>query len=197
VLAHLSQAVPGPQLAAALAGVDRATVGADDLVVLAAARCRQIAHDHGQLLADLALLLDAYRGPDTPKILHQDAIPLAALEVAAELRWTRGSAQYWVALADDLVYRLPEVHAAMLAGQVDLPRCRVFSDLLAGVDDPIAHKVVDQILPDAATLTTGQLRSGSANSSTPRSRSRRRSNMRRASGAGGCRPLWTVTAVPC
>jgi hypothetical protein len=149
---------PGPELAAALAGLDRATVDSDDLVVLAAARCRQIAHEHGHLLSDLAALLQAYRGPDTPPEIAETAVPLAALEVAAQLRWTRGTAEYLVGLADDVVFRLPAVHAAMLAGRVDLPRCRVFSDLLICADDAVARKVADQVLPDAPALTTGQLR---------------------------------------
>ncbi|MGE5828812.1 MAG: hypothetical protein ACM30G_10700, partial [Micromonosporaceae bacterium] len=44
---------PGPGLAAVLAGLDRASLAGPDLIVVARARARQLAHEQAQLLADV------------------------------------------------------------------------------------------------------------------------------------------------
>ncbi len=63
-------------------------------------------------------------------ILTRMAMPgeFSADEVRAALMLTRraADAQFW--LAHDLVTRLPQVHAAMLAGMLDEPRARVLSE---------------------------------------------------------------------
>lgn len=137
--------------------VDRSTVDGCDLVELIRARCRLIAAEHGRLLADLVALVDQWRAPDTPAVLAEGAMESAALEVATALRWTHRAAEAWLALAEDTVRRLPAVHAALLAGGIDLPRARVFCHELSAADDAVATQVVDRLLPQAGTLTTGQL----------------------------------------
>jgi hypothetical protein len=44
---------PGPELAVAVASVDRSRLGGSDAITLAQARARLIAHEQAQLLADL------------------------------------------------------------------------------------------------------------------------------------------------
>ncbi len=82
----------------------------------------------------------------------------AAFEVAAALTLTRQAATMQLALAADIVRRLPEVHAAMCRGDLDLAKARVFSDVLSTLEGPVARRVVASILPVAPSLTTGQLR---------------------------------------
>jgi hypothetical protein len=154
---QLSQTLPGPALSAALATVDRSTVDGHDLVTLLQARARQLAHDQAQLLADLVALVDTWRTPDVPAALAEGAEESAALEAAAALHWTHRAAEGWIDLATDILHRLPAVHAAMLAGTVDVPKARVFSRELTGCDDDTARGIVARLLPDAARLTTGQL----------------------------------------
>jgi hypothetical protein len=54
-------------------------------------------------------------------------------------------------------WRLPEVHAAMLAGVLDEPRARVFSDWTTELSGEQARQVGATLLPRAPELTTGQL----------------------------------------
>ncbi len=82
----------------------------------------------------------------------------AAFEVAAALTLTRQAAASQLALAAAVVRRLPEVHAAMSSGDLDLPKARLISDILSTLDDAAARRVVAVVLPQAPSLTTGQLR---------------------------------------
>lgn len=78
------------------------------------------------------------------------------MEIAAALAWTRQAAADWLALATDLVSRLPAVHKALSQGEIDLPKARVIADAVAPLSDPTP--VVTAVLPDAPSLTTSQLR---------------------------------------
>ncbi|MBN1095830.1 HNH endonuclease [Blastococcus sp. TML/C7B] len=63
-------------------------------------------------------------------------------------------------LADafQVVERMPAVHAACAAGRLDWFRARVFADVLAGATDEVAAAVVAAVLPEAAGLSSGKLR---------------------------------------
>jgi hypothetical protein len=90
-----------------------------------------------------------------------DATPVAEfapMEIAAALTWTRQAAATQLDLAMDIVRRLPDVHAAMARGDVDLPKVRVIRDGVAGLRLGLARRIAAAILPDAPDLTTGQLR---------------------------------------
>jgi hypothetical protein len=50
-------------------------------------------------------------------------------------------------------WRLPEVHAAMLAGVLDEPRARVFSDWTTELSGEQARQVGATLLPRAPELT--------------------------------------------
>ncbi|MCA1820993.1 MAG: HNH endonuclease [Pseudonocardia sp.] len=81
----------------------------------------------------------------------------SADEIRAALVLTRraAEAQFW--LAHDLVARLPQVHAAMMAGILDEPRARVFSEWTTELSPEQARDVCATLLPRAPELTTGQL----------------------------------------
>jgi hypothetical protein len=81
-------------------------------------------------------------------------------EVAFALHLPRMIAQREVVLGRDLIRRLPAVFGALSSGVIDLARARVFSDLLATVDDDgLARALADEFLPPAEEWTSSQLRS--------------------------------------
>ena len=153
---------PGPKLSAVLAGVDRSRLADADLVVLAQARARQLAFEQAGQMADLVAIADA-AGPDPfppggpiPGDYNPDQ--WAESEIAAALTWSGVNAGTQLALARQIVRRLPALHAAMLAGHIDAHKARVICDQLLLLSDEQARAVVEKILPEAAGKTTGQLR---------------------------------------
>ena len=153
---------PGPRLSAVLAGVDRSRLADADLVVLAQARARQLAFEQAGQLADLVAIADAV-GPDPvppcgriPGTYNPDH--WAESEIAAGLTWTGLTAGLQLDLARQIVRRLPALHAAMLAGEIDAHKAKVIAEQVRLLSDEQARAVVDKILPEAAGKTTGQLR---------------------------------------
>ena len=58
----------------------------------------------------------------------------APYEIASAFTWTRQAAAVQLDLAYAIVRRLPAVHAAMAAGDIDLPKARVIVDGVAALD---------------------------------------------------------------
>ncbi|MBN1094051.1 DUF222 domain-containing protein [Blastococcus sp. TML/M2B] len=79
-------------------------------------------------------------------------------EVALVLNCGRPYAVGLLADAFQVVERMPAVHAACAAGRLDWFRARVFADVLAGATDEVAAAVVAAVLPEAAGLSSGKLR---------------------------------------
>jgi len=153
---------PGRSLGAVLASVDRAGLADADLVVLAQARVRQIAHLQAQLMSDLV----AIAGRCQPRMSYPDpscsrgAEPVdhAVDEIAAAMTWTSAAAGKQVEFAERLTQQLPVLHQGMLAGRLDWPKAKVCADAVRGLSPQAAAAVLDRVLPDAARKTTGQLR---------------------------------------
>ncbi|MDD7934097.1 DUF222 domain-containing protein, partial [Actinomycetospora straminea] len=78
-------------------------------------------------------------------------------EAAAALGWSRAMACRWLDLADDLLCRLPEVHAAMRGGELEDTKARVVSDWTRDLADDHAHHVCTEVLPEAPRLPVGAL----------------------------------------
>ncbi|HEV7932680.1 MAG TPA: DUF222 domain-containing protein [Actinomadura sp.] len=150
---------PGPELAAALASVDRSGLSGFDLVVVLRARSRQLAFEQAELAADLVAVAECVRVESSGLswVWNSDVEGLAAAEIAAALTWTRRAALARLRDAYGLVERLPAVWAALRAGSLDPPRARVLVEGTAAVPRPLAREVVARILPQAPELTTGQL----------------------------------------
>jgi hypothetical protein len=89
-----------------------------------------------------------------PEIAH-DA---ASAEIGAALHLTRRAADIDLALAIDLMERLPEVWEALASGKIDLRRARVIVDQTSHLLAEAARQVVDRVLEAATRLTTGQLK---------------------------------------
>src|SRR5215468_12104341 len=105
------------------------------------------AHVQAELLADMCAVAQDAPDPD-----------FAADELSFALHWTRFGAQAQLAFAQELTGRLPAVHAALLAGAIDLPKARVIAELTGPLEEEAARLVVDKVLPAAPGLTTSQLR---------------------------------------
>jgi hypothetical protein len=79
-------------------------------------------------------------------------------EVAAALTLTAHAARTLLSDAAGLA-RLPAVHAALSTGQIDPAKAAVFTTELSALPaDQIATEIADAVLPDAAGLTTSQIR---------------------------------------
>ncbi|HET6213458.1 MAG TPA: DUF222 domain-containing protein, partial [Micromonosporaceae bacterium] len=155
---ELAEMVPGTILGAVLGAIERSRLNGHDLVTVVQARARRLAHLQAQLLADVAELAHCPPGAfDAPVARVPDPDEFVACELAAALHLTRVSAEAQLSLAVDVVDRLPAVHAALLAGELDLPRVRVIVELTATLEQAEAREVVDAVLPDAASLTTSRL----------------------------------------
>jgi hypothetical protein len=83
-------------------------------------------------------------------------------EVAAALGLSAGQADRVLEVAAGLA-RIPEVHAALEAGQIDYARACAFVDLLAGLGDELAREIARKLLAGwcgrpGGGLTSGRLR---------------------------------------
>jgi hypothetical protein len=79
-------------------------------------------------------------------------------ELAVVTNSTARSAARLAAESYVLVERLPCVWAALADGELDLPRARVFIDVLGATAAGVAETVAPGVLPDAAGLSLGRLR---------------------------------------
>jgi Domain of unknown function (DUF222) len=108
----------------------------------------------------LALIAQFARG--RPGLLGErlqvGASEFAVDELAAELRLSRTAAGARLVLAVALSERLPGTAAALLAGEVDLPKVRAVADATDALGAPLALAVEQRVLPKAARQTVGQLR---------------------------------------
>jgi hypothetical protein len=154
----LAEMPPGPELAAVLAGIDRARVSGFDCVELLTAWARQCNHDTAQLLGTMAEvgICDVAVEDEGVARLGEPG-EFAADEVRAALALTRRAAAARFDLAYGLATRLPAVLVAMEAGQVDEPRARVLFDWTIDLTDEQAREVAERLLPEVGELTTGQL----------------------------------------
>ena len=154
-LERLESIPPGPELAHALAGMDDYGLSEFDRVTRLRAHARQVAHYQGLVYRDIAGLESEMRGGREAQ--HHEAVETAAIEVGAALHLTRRSAEAETHLALELTRRLPDVHAALLRGDVDLRRAKALLRGTEHLPDHTARRMVDQVLDKASELTTGQL----------------------------------------
>ncbi|MGH3798014.1 MAG: HNH endonuclease signature motif containing protein [Pseudonocardiaceae bacterium] len=154
----LAQTAPGPELAAALAGLDLHALTGPDLVEVLRAQARQLSHEQAQLLAVMAEVgyCDPHADPDEVARLAQ-ASDYAADEIRAALAWTRNAAYREYHFAHTLLARLPAVFTALDGGVICRSKAWLFTELCAELTDEQAQLVCDRLLPDAGRLTTGEL----------------------------------------
>jgi uncharacterized protein DUF222 len=152
----LADIPPGPQLSAALSGIDLSRLSGFDCVQVLKARYRQLNHDRAQLMAAMVEVgLCGSASDDLARMVIPDEF--SADEVRAALALTRRAADAQFELAYDLMTRLPAVHAAIDAGWLDEPRARVLSEWTAELSPEQARAICDGLLARVSKLTTGQL----------------------------------------
>ncbi len=155
----LADMPPGPELAAALAEVDHATLNGYDLVVVLQARQRQIAHDQAGFYDALSELTYTVPGDsDGAALRYSHENVFASDELRPALTLTRRSAEYETGFAVALRRRLPQVWRFLERGWIDIHKARVLTDGVAGVNETDARVLVASVIEDAPQLTTGQLR---------------------------------------
>jgi len=154
----LEEIPPGPELAAILALLDIFRVAGGDLPILLRARARQRSHDEAEFLRVIAEMgqRDPFAGLDMVATVDEPA-RYAADELRVALAWTRRSAEATQCYADDLVFHLPGVHAALSAGRIDPAKARVFWHHLHPLAPRHITSICTALLPVAGRLTTGQL----------------------------------------
>jgi hypothetical protein len=123
----------------------------DELIGLMAAARRGASRQAAAELAAIGELAVRRSGPGGVPGAH------VADEVAAALTLTGRAAAGRVAMAEGLA-RLPGVGRALAAGRIDLPRAGVFAGQLTALEFIAANAIAAVTLPDAAGVTTGQLR---------------------------------------
>ncbi len=154
----LSAMAPGPALTAALAEVDLPSVSAFDSVVVLQAAVRALNYAQAAVFAACADV--TVRWPMWDDELGRKEYPheFASDEVRAALGLTRYSADKLVDFAWDAVDRLPQVHAAMAAGDLDEARAYYLCEWTRNLSDEHARAVCEALLPKARSMTTGELR---------------------------------------
>ena len=145
--ARLASVPAGPQLATALDALDPSCLDGGQQVDVLVALARQAAHTQARLLAGMAAVAARSVG-----------IGFDSDEVAFALHLTRRGAQNQVALAQDLLSRLPMVWTALERGELCPARARTFSDVLTAAPDDLARDIAERLLPAATAMTAGQLR---------------------------------------
>jgi hypothetical protein len=155
----LADLPPGPGLAAVLAGLDPARLGAADVLEVCAAQARQVAHEQARLLALMLQAGYAARASEPDSLWRGSGLDeFSGDEVAFSLCCSRGYAFGQLLLAADLIERLPAVYAALAAGGIDIARARCFAEALAELDEATARALAGRLLERATRWTPAQLR---------------------------------------
>jgi hypothetical protein len=152
--AGLDEARPGVLLDAILTGLAGEDLSGHDRVVMLRAYQKMVSFFQAQVYHEMASICDVLNETDADPEFVMEA---ATAEVRAALRLTRRAADCELALAVDLKQRLPQVWAALAAGEIDVRRARVIVSGTAHLEVETARLVVDRIIERASRLTTGQL----------------------------------------
>ncbi len=159
VPSDLEEITPGHDLGSVLASLDCDRLSPHDMVRVLQAQQRQVSHYQAASYWTMDRIVDVFEDPESDQTRElEQAVEGAAAEIGAALRLTRRSADIETGLAVDLSRRLPAVLNALLLGRIDMRRARVLVDATLHVHVSTARKVIDGVIEDAATLTTGQLR---------------------------------------
>ena len=127
----LAELPPGPQLGAALAGLDLTRCTWADLHTVLGLQSRQLSYEQARLWD--VLLETAYAHSDagddaSSRVRELDEF--SGSQAAFTLTWSRPATLRQLSLAEDLIERLAMVFSALRAGPMDPVRAKVFSEAL-------------------------------------------------------------------
>jgi hypothetical protein len=154
-------AVPGPALAADLAGVDPAGLDDDGLVELIAGYDRLACWAQAAQARAIGVFA-ARRRPVDVEDRGKAVSEYAADELSVALRLSRQAAGNRLHTAIDLTSRLPATWHAWSAGRIDAVKARSVVDATRALTDAQAAAVEQRVLARAADQTLGQLRAALA-----------------------------------
>ena len=148
----------GAGLAVALHAVPLGGVPNDRMLELARAQYRQLCHEQAQMAAVLVELSRCTTIPGPGEVARADTPGrYAPAETRAALRWTRYTADVEHGVSESVIYGMPEVFAAWLAGDIDRARVNLFDRYLTGLTREQIAAICGAAVPRAPQLTTGQL----------------------------------------
>ena len=151
----LDTKTPDMMVSAILDNIDIRQLNGHDRIKVLKARQRQVSQLAARLYDDMVAVVEYLDTEwDNDNITAPEA---AAAEIRAALHLTRRAADAELALAIDLKHRLPQVWAALERGDLDPRRARTITHGTEHLTDTTAHAVVDLIIDDAPSLTTGQI----------------------------------------
>lgn len=145
---------PGPVLAVFLGHIDVDRCSGYDRIRVLKAQERLLSWVHSQRYHTMAVIVDTIDPDDRYTEYVEEE---AAMEIAAALRLTRRASETEVGFALDLQRRLPRLWDALCCGDVDIRRAWVIIKETSHLSIGEARCVVDDIIDDTGTLTTGQL----------------------------------------
>jgi hypothetical protein len=145
---------PGYVLAAMLDDIDLESCSGFDRVRVVAAHQRMASHYAARTYGAMASVVEVMKADPDEAGFAEEA---ATAEVAAALRLTRRAADIEMTFALELKRRLPAVWESLCGGAIDVRRARVIVNTTLHLSMAKARNVVEQIIAEAAGLTTGQL----------------------------------------
>jgi hypothetical protein len=155
----LESILPGPYLAAIVGSVDRARLNGHDAVRLMQAESRLETAYAAHKMSSVSEVAHCPPGDaDAPVERDPDEVEYSAVEVAAALTLTRRAAE---SLMDHALWLSSDgrrVLRDMLCGRLTVAKTRELERHLWHLDHETVDSVLDTILPEAPSLTTGQLR---------------------------------------
>ncbi|HZC52850.1 MAG TPA: DUF222 domain-containing protein, partial [Mycobacterium sp.] len=158
----LAEMAPGAELGAVLETLDVARLNGHDLVVVLAARARQVAHLQAGMYAAMAAIAHCPPGDaDSPVARTDGQVEFAADEIRAALTWTRRKADTELGLALRLAGELSPTWRYLHEGKIDVGRVWVINNATSVLDEhqdaAALGDVQDKVLDYATTHTTGQV----------------------------------------
>ncbi len=162
----------GPGLAGALDMWEPGTRSDEDLIEAIGSWEKLKAWAEAGQLAEIAELAARRRAADARERAEHAArggqgepgqlMEFVVDEVALAARTSRVAASHRLDLAQDLTGSLPQVYAALQAGDIDLVRARIIAEGTAGLDREVRVSVAAAVLGRAAGLTPSAVRAAVA-----------------------------------
>lgn len=153
---QLDSMAPGPVLGAYLASVEPDRLTGYDRVVALRAFQRMESYFTAKRIRATASVADVLHDDDGHDVEDRRA---AEAELRCALHLTRRAAESDIDLSLGLRDRLPRALDSLERGDIDLRRARVLHTSTAHLDEDVLQEVVDRVITDAPSLTTGQIRS--------------------------------------
>jgi hypothetical protein len=151
--ANLGDLQPGPELGGVLACIEVDRVSPYDRVIVLQAHHRQAAYHNAESYRAMTAIVEAMDIDD-----YRSAAESAAAEISLALHLTRRATDRELSFALDLQQRLPRVWIALAEGLIDVWRAKTMADRTAHLSVAAARWVVERVIDQAPTLTSGQLR---------------------------------------